>query len=273
MSRSMLAALTLVAVAACSSGERRDVATADSLNRDLQLAPVDTTAELNDRAAATPPTPEPAPPAAAPARRPTTPAAKPKPKPQPAAAERPSSSENTSAAAVRSLAAGTTIAATTTDEIRSNKNKVGDEVTASVTSDVRDAGGRVIIPAGSTVTLKITAIKESENKSDKTGTLTLMPSSISINGKSYPLAASIDQVESQLVDRGTNAGDVAKVGGGAAAGAVVGRVLGGSSKGAVIGGIIGGAVGAQRANETQDKDIVVPSGARVSLTLTERMTI
>jgi hypothetical protein len=281
MSRSMLAALTLVAVAACSSGERRDVATADSLNRDLQLAPVDTTAELNDRAAATPPTPEPAPPAAAPARRPTTPAAKPKPKPaqpkpQPApppAAERPSSGENTSAAAVRSLAAGTTIAATTTDEIRSNKNKVGDEVTASVTSDVRDAGGRVIIPAGSTVTLKITAIKESENKSDKTGTLTLMPSSISINGKSYPLAASIDQVESQLVDRGTNAGDVAKVGGGAAAGAVVGRVLGGSSKGAVIGGIIGGAVGAQRANETQDKDIVVPSGARVSLTLTERMTI
>ncbi|HEX2636917.1 MAG TPA: hypothetical protein VHL81_07285, partial [Gemmatimonadales bacterium] len=49
MSRTMLAALTLLAAAACGRGDRRDVASADSLNRDLQLAPVDTTATLNDR--------------------------------------------------------------------------------------------------------------------------------------------------------------------------------------------------------------------------------
>ncbi|MBA3258758.1 MAG: hypothetical protein H0T68_04745, partial [Gemmatimonadales bacterium] len=57
MSRTLLA-LTLFAVAACGGGDRQEVATADSLSRDLQLAPVDTTAELNDQAA---PAAEPAP--------------------------------------------------------------------------------------------------------------------------------------------------------------------------------------------------------------------
>ncbi|HET8834659.1 MAG TPA: hypothetical protein VFN08_08005, partial [Gemmatimonadales bacterium] len=62
MSRIKLAALALLAAAACGRGDKRDVASADSLNRDLQLAPVDTSAALNDRpsadtAAATPVTP------------------------------------------------------------------------------------------------------------------------------------------------------------------------------------------------------------------------
>ena len=51
MSRMVLAALTLAALAACGRGDRSDVASADSLNRDLQLAPVDTSATLNDRPA------------------------------------------------------------------------------------------------------------------------------------------------------------------------------------------------------------------------------
>ena len=70
----------------------------------------------------------------------------------------------------------------------------------------------------------------------------------------YPAAEALDR---HLKDRPTNAGDVAKVGAGAAAGAIVGRVIGGNTKGAVIGGVIGGAVGTQRAVETQDRDVVV----------------
>jgi hypothetical protein len=44
-------------------------------------------------------------------------------------------------------------------------------------------------------------------------------------------------------------------------------VIGGNTKGAVIGGLIGGAIGTQRAVETQDRDVVVPAGSRVELTL------
>jgi len=266
MSRTMIAVLTLAALSACGRSDRRDMATADSLNRDLQLAPVDSTAELNDTAASTP-----APVAPAPAAKPSRPAATPRPAsprvstPSPS---KPSAPAPSAAPAARaSLAAGTSLTATTTAEIRSNKNKVGDTVTATIENDVKDSGGRVVIPAGSAVVLEVTAIKESENKSDKTGTLTLKPTSVSINGQSYPVTASIQHVDTRLEGRKTSAGDVAKPAAGAAVGAVVGRVLGGSTKGAVIGGVIGGAVGAQRAVETKDRDVVLPTGTAVTLVL------
>jgi hypothetical protein len=291
MSRIKLAALALLAAAACGRGDKRDVASADSLNRDLQLAPVDTSAALNDRpsadtAAATPVTP------AAPAPAEPKPAApKPKPtasKPKPAPAATPAPASNAPAAspvptaastpspapastAGRELASGASFSATTDAEIRSHKNKVGDEVTATVAADVKNSAGQVVIPAGSKVTLEVTAIKESENKGDTTGTLTLKPTSITINGNSQSLPASISGVKTSLQGRSTNAGDVAKVGAGTAAGAIVGRVLGGSTKGAVIGGIIGGAVGAQRAVETKDRDVVVPSGTQITLTLNDKL--
>jgi hypothetical protein len=262
MSRAMIAGLTLVAVAACGGGDRGDTATADSLSRDLQLAPVDTSAELNDRPTEERPTASA--PAPAPAR--TTPS---RPATRPAAPSRPAASAPAPSATPAALAVGTTLAAATNAEIRSHKNKVGDTITATIATDVKDRSGRVVIPAGSEVVLKVTAIKESENKSDKTGTLTVQPTSVVINGQSYPLTASIEGVTTELQGRGTNAGDVAKPAAGAAVGAVVGRVLGGSSKGAIIGGVIGGAVGAQRAVETKDRDVVLPKGTTVTLSLTE----
>jgi len=253
MSRTIIAALTLLAVAACGGRDKGDTATADSLSRDLQLAPVDTTAALNDRPAASTPAPAPRNPVRT--NRPASPS-----QPSPSAP----------APSLRALAAGTTIMASTNAEIRSNTNKVGDTVTATVSSDVKDNSGRVVIPAGSEVILKVTAIKESENKSDKTGTLTLQPTAVSMNGRSYPLSATIEGVSTELQGRKTNAGDIAKPAAGAAVGAVVGRVLGGSTKGAIIGGVLGGAVGAQRAVETKDRDVVLPQGTTVTLSLDQQ---
>ena len=265
MSRTMIAALTLAAVAACGRGDKGETAAADSLSRDLQLAPVDTSAELNDRPAASAPAEQPKSPA-----RTTRPAASPRPSTPTSA---PSPTPSASAPAARaSLPAGTSLHAATTAEISSGKNKVGDTVTARVASDIKDNAGRVVIPAGSEVVLKVTALKESENKSDKTGTLTLKPSSVNINGRSYPLSARIDSVGTELRGRKTGAGDIAKPAAGAAVGAVVGRVLGGSTKGAVIGGVLGGAVGAQRAVETKDRDVVLPQGTAVILVLDQTFT-
>jgi hypothetical protein len=272
MSRMVLATLTLAALAACGRGDRSDVATADSLNRDLQLAPVDTSATLNDQPAAD--TATPAPPATpTPA---STPKAKPKAKPAPApAAPAPAPAQPAPApasAAPAALSAGTSLALTTDAEIHSRKNKVGDEVTATVGKDVKDATGHTVIPAGSKVTLQVTAIAPSDSKSDTTGTLTLKPVSVAVNGQTQPITASISGVHTKLVGRGVDATDAAKVGAGTAAGAVVGRVLGGSSKGAVIGGIIGGAVGTQRAVETKDRDVVLPAGTGVTVTLDQKYT-
>jgi hypothetical protein len=267
MTRTLLTVLAVAGVAACGGGERRDVATADSLSRDLQLAPVDTSAELNDQPAA-----EPAPAAETPAPAPAAPKPKPKPaapKPAPAATPAPAPAP----AAAPTLAAGTSITATTDAEIRSRKNKVGDEVTATVGSDVKDKSGRTVIPAGSKVILKVTAIKPSDSRSDTTGTLTLDVVGVEVGGTEKPVVASISGVRTKLEGSGTDANDVAKVAGGTAAGAIVGRVLGGSSKGAIIGGIIGGAVGTQRAIETKDRDVVLPVGTSVTLTLDQALAM
>jgi hypothetical protein len=257
--------LAVAGVAACGGGERRDVATADSLSRDLQLAPVDTSAELNDQPATDPA------PAAAETPAPAPAAPRPKPAAPKPAAPTPAATPAPAPAAPPTLAAGTSITATTDAEIRSRKNKVGDEVTATVASDVKDKNGSTVIPAGSKVILKVTAIKPSDSKSDTTGTLTLDVVGVEVGGTEKPVVATISGVRTKLEGSGTDANDVAKVAGGTAAGAIVGRVLGGSSKGAIIGGIIGGAVGTQRAIETKDRDVVLPAGTSVTLTLDQAL--
>jgi hypothetical protein len=253
MAANRLAILTLAVLAACG-GDRGASMAADSLSRDLQRLPVDSSAVLNDQAGATPVAAVPRP---APAPKPVSkPKATPKPAPKPAPAP------------VRlALDAGATMATTVDREISSKTDKPGATVTASVASDVKDASGRVVIPAGSRLTMTITEIHESENKGDKTGKLTLTPTAVEIGGQSYALSGSATALDRKLVDRKTNAGDVAKVGAGTAAGAIVGRVIGGNTKGAVIGGLIGGAIGTQRAIETQDRDVVVPASSRVEVTL------
>jgi hypothetical protein len=252
MAAKRLALLTLAILSGCGGGAG-DQAAADSLSRDLQRLPVDSSAILDDHPAVA------AEPAPAPAPKPKPVAAKPRPKPQPAPKPAPP--------APLMLSSGTVVATTLSGEISSKTNKAGETITTTVASDVTDASGRVVIPAGAAVTLTITEIRESENKGDKTGKLTLTPTEVAFGGQSYGIQASAEALDRKLVDRKTNAGDVAKVGAGAAAGALVGRVIGGNTKGAVIGGIIGGAVGTQRAVETQDRDVVVPAGSRVELTL------
>jgi hypothetical protein len=248
MAANRLAILTLALLAACG-GDRSASMAADSLSRDLQRLPVDSSATFSDQAAATP-VALPAAPVA------TKPKAKPKPKPAPAPAPAP-----------LALAGGTVVATTMDREITSKTDKPGATVTGTVASDVTDATGRVVIPAGSRVTMTVTEIHESENKGDKTGKLTLTPTAVVIAGESHALDGSAVALERTLRDRKTNAGDVAKVGAGAGIGAIAGRVIGGSTKGAIIGGIIGGAVGTQRAIETQDRDVVVPANSRVEVTL------
>ena len=249
MAANRLAILTLAVLAGCG-GDRAASMAADSLSRDLQRVPVDTSATLSDQAAATPVTP------------PAPVATKPKPKPVPKPAPKPKP-----APAPLALAAGSVLATSIDRESTSRTDKPGATVTGTVANDVTDASGRVVIPAGSKVTMTITEIHESENKGDKTGKLTLTPTSVQIGGESHAIDGSAVALERTLRDRKTNGGDVAKVGAGTAIGAVAGRVIGGNTKGAIIGGIIGGAVGTQRAIETQDRDVVVPANSRVEVTL------
>ena len=232
--------LGLALLAGCGR-EQGKAAGNEYANRDLKRPAMDASAPLNDRPAKV--------------------AAKPVQKPVAKTAAKP-------VVGVRTLAAGTAIAAKFDSPVSSRTHKPGQQISGTVASDVKDKSGHVVIPAGSKVLVNITAIHESENKSDKTGKLVLTPVKVVIKGRSYPVSGSATALDRMLKDRKTNGGDLAKVGVGVGAGALLGTaVSGGSTKGAVIGGVVGGAVGAQRAVETQDRDVVVPAGSRLKVTL------
>jgi hypothetical protein len=145
-------------------------------------------------------------------------------------------------------------------------HKVGQSVQATVASDVTDDAGKVVVPAGSTVTLVITELTVSENKSDS-GKVALKATELVINGERYELDGATTSVEHTLKGRGVKGGDVAKVGAGAAAGAIIGRVLGGKGKATVVGGVAGAAVGTAVAVNSADRDVVVSAGAKIILKL------
>jgi uncharacterized protein YcfJ len=168
--------------------------------------------------------------------------------------------------------AGTRLDLVLNDELSSRKNKPGDTFTAKLASDVRNPSGVVVIDAGSTVNGTIVAVKPAPNRRTP-GTLTVALTTIETNGKTFPIRATIDSVQTEYRKQDINGRDVAKVGAGAAAGAVVGQVLSKNTKGTVIGAVVGGMAGAGVAVETKDLDIVLPDGSHIIATITEPVKV
>ena len=167
---------------------------------------------------------------------------------------------------------GTRIDMTINDELSSRKNKAGDTFTAKIVEDVRDPSGNVVIEAGSTVNGLVVAVKPAPSRRSP-GTLTLALSTVEANGKTYPLTATIDEVQTERRNQPINSGDAGKVAVGAAAGAAVGQILSKNTKGTVIGAVVGGMAGAGYAAETKDVDIVLPNGAHILVTVSEPLTV
>ena len=171
----------------------------------------------------------------------------------------------------RTLDAGTRVEATLRETISSNSALVGDAFVAEVVRDVANADGTRVIPAGSTVHGIITEVSPANN-TRSTGTLTLAMSSLTVDGMTYQLDASIDSLDTVYEERGVEKADVARVAGGAAAGAILGRVIGGNTQGTIIGGAVGAVTGAAVSVAVKDMDIALPAGAHLVLTLRRPFT-
>jgi len=176
------------------------------------------------------------------------------------------------ASTTRTLEAFRQFSIATTATISSRTAKPGDAFTATVLADVQDAAGRIVIPAGSLVSGTITDVKSAPNPSNP-GTLTLAVNSIAVNGRSYPIIATIDSLATERHGRPVSGSDAVKVGVGAAAGAIVGQIIGKNSKGTIIGAVVGAAAGGAYAVATKDGDISLPAGTHVHVTLTQRLNI
>ncbi len=249
---SLAAALAAAALLGCVKGEQANQS-ADSTARNLTLAPAESTAAMKD-------VPAPAAEPAKPAPQKKTPAPAPAPAPKP------------SAPTAFTAAAGTHVPLAVSDTISTRHAKAGDSFTATVSQDVKDAAGYVVIPAGSTVQGTIDAAEPRPNPNSP-GKLALSVHSVTIRGTSYPVEGTVVSMDTVEQGRGVTKADAAKVGAGAAAGAIVGKLLGKNSKGAVIGGVAGAAAGAAAARASRDIDIVLPKGASVTIKLDKPLTV
>ncbi len=271
------AAITLaVGLSACSEKKNQDTLAQDtSLNRDLQMANADTSAQpaLKDVPAGTV-APAPAAPATT-TPRPTRTVVRTPTRPAPAPAPRVSttSSGNTvtrtpGAGAERAfgtVSAGSTLNLASNSRVCTNTNHVGERFTATVSEAVEGSNG-ARIPAGATATIEITELKRSENVNDNV-VMGFRVVSVSFGGKTYAVSATTNYARVDKIRNEPKSKDVQKVVGGAAVGAIIGQVLGKSTKGTVIGAAAGAAAGTAAAAATANFEGCVPSGGRITVSL------
>jgi len=170
-------------------------------------------------------------------------------------------------APANALPAGSQIRAILQDSITSLRNSAGQTVTAVVSGDLRAPDGLAVLPSGSVVRLTIQRLSPARTRSAKDGELVLRADSVTAHGHTYRVDAAVQPIPHELRGRGVTAGEVEKVGAGAAAGAVVGAVATGKTKGAVVGGAVGAVGGAVVAAQTASRDVVVAPRTLIILIL------
>lgn len=273
-------------VGACTDKKSDDTLAQDtSLNRDLQMANQDTTAQpaLQDVPAtgtptttATAPAPR-APARTTPSRTVTRPPVKTTPRPTTptptttASGNTVTKGSSGSERAMGTIAAGSEINLTSNSRVCTNTHKVGQRFSATVSNTVTGSNG-ASIPAGATATVEITELNRSENVNDpvKMGFRVV---SVTFGGRTYPIDATTTYANVDRVRNQPKSKDVQKVVGGAAVGAIIGQVLGKDTKGTVIGAAAGAAAGAGAAAATANYEGCVPSGGRITITLDNSATV
>jgi hypothetical protein len=130
------------------------------------------------------------------------------------------------------LQTGTEISVQTDETIDGSTAADGQTFAADVTENVRDADGKVVIPAGAKAQVIIKSLTQG-GKIRGRDDLVLDLQSVSIDGRQYALSTA-DLEEKGRQGLGTNKRTAEFLGGGAAIGGIVGALLGGG-KGAAIG--------------------------------------
>ena len=213
--------------------------------------------EPERRAGVTPaPAPEPAPAREEPRPEPEERAEAPEPEPEP---------QTTNV----TVPAGTQLDVEFTERLASNTSAPGESFRVRVTRDVME-DGEVAIPAGSEILGEVMEAVPlgrvgGQAKLELKFTDLVLPS-----GSSVPIDASFVQQGKSETGK-----DAATIGGGAAAGAILGRILnkGNRSKGAVIGAVIGAAAGTVIASRTPGEEVVFPAGSVVTLKLDDSVRV
>lgn len=171
------------------------------------------------------------------------------------------------------LSSGSTMEVSLNQSLSTEGNKVGDTFTANVVSNVTTSSGEVIIPAGSMVTGRISALDDSDHPADQ-ALIQLQFNTLRVNGREYAFSANVTNV-AEIKTSTKSSETVAKSAAtGAAIGAAIGAIFKGRDLEAILkGGAIGAAAGTVISLGVGDVEHVIPAGTRMTIQSTSQVSL
>ena len=166
-------------------------------------------------------------------------------------------------AIAQTIPAGTPVTVRIGSEISSGTAEVGQAFEGSLAKSLV-VGGKTIAPAGSAVRGKVTLAKSS-GRLHAPGQLSIRLTSISTKSGSIGVTSSPYHVQGKSHTKS----NATKIGGGAAAGAIIGALAGGG-KGAAIGTVAGAGAGTGVAAATGKQEAVIPAEKAVAFTVSSK---
>lgn len=168
----------------------------------------------------------------------------------------------------RTIPVGATFVATLDQTLGTNLSKPGDTFTATVSSDLRAQDGSVVVPAGSKIEGRVTALDDSDNATEP-ALIRLAFDRVRINGQAYPFTARIVQANVVQTSSQSSADRTRQIVIGGAVGAALGALLGDRDLDKiVIGGAIGAAAGSIISLGTE-VNATLPAGSPMTLRVTQ----
>lgn len=161
---------------------------------------------------------------------------------------------------------GTRLTVRIDSQINSRTAKAGQSFHANLARGLV-VNGKTIAPAGAPVKGKVTYAKSSGRLHDP-GELTLRLTSLEVNGKMIAISTTAYHAKGKSHTKG----NVEKIGGGAAAGALIGGLAGGG-KGALIGTAAGAGAGTGLAAATGKEEAVIHAESALTFTTTTTATV
>lgn len=164
-------------------------------------------------------------------------------------------------AAAQVIPAGTPVTVRVGSQISSGTAKVGNTFAGTLARSIV-VDGKTVAKAGSPVRGKVTLAKSS-GRLHAPGQLSIRLTSVAVNGKMVAVSSSRHHVEGKSHTKS----NVTKIGGGAAAGGIIGALAGGG-KGAAIGTAAGAGAGTGVAAATGKEEAVIHAEQAVAFTVT-----
>ena len=174
-------------------------------------------------------------------------------------------------ASARVVAEGMTLAFTVDQTISTDKQKVGDLFTATLAEAVVAADGADILTAGTQGRWVVT--ESTEKNAEGQAVIAVALEAVEVGGVWYPASATVTDISLKTDTPDSGKETAAKIGIGAAAGALAGKILGGSTEATLKGAGAGAAIGTAVALATRGGSAQIPQGSRITVTLNEGLEL